>query len=78
MTPDRFRRIPNNLAEELALDEATHGAGNRIMENKVLGDPRYSGMEKWQHVHVQPDGTKIVIHFVVDPQTRVRLDFKFK
>ena len=78
ITPDRFRRIPNNLPEELTLDEATHGAGNRIMENKVLGDPRYSGMEKWQHVHVRPDGTKIVIHFIVDPQTGVRTDFKFK
>ena len=78
ITPDRFKRIPNNLPEELTLDEATHGAGNRIMENKVLGDPRYSGMEKWQHVHVNPDGTKIVIHFVVDPRTGVRTDFKFK
>ena len=78
ITPDRFKRIPNNLPEELTLDEATHGAGNRIMENKVLGDPRYSGMEKWQHVHVNPDGTKIVIHFVVDPRTGERTDFKFK
>ena len=78
ITPDRFKRIPNNLPEELTLDEATHGAGTRIMENKVLGDPRYSGMEKWQHVHVNPDGTKIVIHFVVDPRTGVRTDFKFK
>ena len=75
---DRFRRVPNSLAEELTLDEAASGAGYRIMEEKKLGDPRYSRMEKWQHVHTHPDGTKTVIHFVVDPETGVRTDFKFQ
>ena len=75
---DGFRRNPRNLAEQLSLEEVYGGAGYRIMENKALGDPRYIGMEKWQHVHTQPDGSKIVIHFIVDPQTGARTDFKFK
>ena len=77
-TPDSFRRNPNNLAEQLALDEAKSGAGSRIMEGTSLGDPRYQGMEKWQHIHANPDGTKTVIHYIVDPTTGNTMDFKFK
>lgn len=75
---DHFRRVPETLAETLTMEDAMSGSGYRIMETKALGDPRYLGMEKWQHVHTLPDGTKIVIHFIVDPKSGVRTDFKFK
>jgi YD repeat-containing protein len=75
-TPDPFRRIPNNLNEKLAMDEAQAGAGQKIMDN--LNDPRYKGMEKWQHVHQNPDGTNTVVHYVRDPVTGNLMDFKFK
>ena len=35
-------------------------------------------MEKWQRVHYNPNGTNTVIHYVPDPKTGRRLDFKFK
>jgi RHS repeat-associated protein len=72
---DKFRRTPNNLAEKLSMDEAKGGAGEVIMRN--LKDPRFKGMEKLQHMHVHPDGTKTVIHYVRDPATGKLLDFKF-
>jgi len=43
-----------------------------------LHDPKFKGMEKWQHVHRNPDGTNTVIHYVRDPATGKLLDFKFK
>ena len=73
---DLARRKPQNLSEKLALDEAQRGAGKKIIDN--LRDPRFNGMEKWQHVHHNPDGTKTVIHYVRNPETGQRLDFKFK
>ncbi len=73
---DKFRRAPKNLAEKLSMDEAKGGAGRKIMDN--LGDPKFKGMEKWQHVHKHPDGTNTVIHYVRDPKTGQLLDFKFK
>ena len=73
---DLARRKPQNLSEKLALDEAQRGAGKKIIDN--LRDRRFNGMEKWQHVHHNPDGTKTVIHYVRNPETGQRLDFKFK
>ena len=73
---DKFRRTPNNLGEKLSMDEAMGGAGKKIMDG--LNDPKFKGMEKWQHVHRNPDGTNTVIHYVRDPATGNLLDFKFK
>ena len=73
---DKFRRTPTNLSEKLAMDEAMGGAGKKVMSG--LNDPKFKGMEKWQHVHRNPDGTITVIHYVRDPATGNLLDFKFK
>ena len=73
---DRFRRTAQNLTEQMALEEARGGAGQKIMDG--LNDPAFKGMEKWQHVHVNSDGSKTVIHYVRDPRTGDLLDFKFK
>ena len=58
------------------MDEAIGGSGKKIMDG--LNDPNFKGMEKWQHVHRNPDGTNINIHYVRDPVTGKLLDFKFK
>ena len=76
--PDRFRRSPSTLSEQLVLEEAKSGAGIRIMDKTSLGDTRYQGMYKMQHVHYNPNGTKTVIHYIVDPNTGAKMDFKFK
>jgi len=73
---DKFRRTPRNLAEKLSMDEAKGGAGRKIMDG--LSDPKYGGMEKWQHVHRHPDGTNTVIHYVRNPATGKLTDFKLK
>jgi hypothetical protein len=73
---NEVRRTANTLSEQLALQEARGGAGQKIIDS--LGDPRYKEMEKWQHVHTNPDNSKTVIHYVVDPKTGASTDFKFK
>jgi RHS repeat-associated protein len=69
----------SNLAEQLTLEEAEAGAGHRIMEGAVR-DPRYPEhiWAKMQHVHVNPDGTKIVIHYWNNLLTGAMKGFKFK
>jgi hypothetical protein len=73
---DKFRRTARNLYEKLSMDEAKGGAGKKIIDS--LSDPKFKGMEKWQHIRRNPDGTNTVIHFVRDPATGNLLDFKFK
>ncbi len=49
----------SNLGEQLTLEEAEAGAGERIMEGKI-NDPTYPEDEwaKMSHVHEYPDGSK--------------------
>jgi hypothetical protein len=73
------RVAPGNLAEQLALEEAKGGAGKRIME-EFIRDPNYP-RELWakmHHIHRNPDGSKIVIHFWQNLLTGAREGFKFK
>ena len=70
------RRLPNTLSEELAMEEAKHGAGEVIIQS--LKDPRYRGWQKMQHVHRNPDGSNTVIHYIRNPETGYTTDFKFK
>jgi hypothetical protein len=60
----------------MALEAATKGAGRRII--KDLDDPRYSGMEKWEYKVKSANGRDSVVHYVRDPKTGKRMDFKFK
>jgi hypothetical protein len=43
------------------------------MKDKI-NDPQYQGWIKMQHVHILPDGGKIIIHYWYNPLT----GFKFK
>jgi hypothetical protein len=74
-TTAMWRTAPMNLKEKLALEEAMAGAGEPRMGG--LSDPRFLGMQKWQHVHYNADGSKIVIHYVRDPKTGALMGFKF-
>lgn len=73
------RSEAGNLAEQLALGEAREGAGTRIMQGAIM-DPRYPEdvWAKMQHVHRNPDGTNIVIHYWENLESGVREGFKFK
>ena len=71
------RTIPNNLSEQLALEEAKSGMGISIMEGQ-LNDPSRIGWLKMSHVHRGLDEKKIEIHYWFDPRTGIREGFKFK
>jgi RHS repeat-associated protein len=44
---DKFSRMPKSLMDQMALDAAKQGKGQKIMNN--LGDPQFEGMEKWSY-----------------------------
>jgi hypothetical protein len=68
-----------SLSEQLTLEEAEAGAGARIMEGKI-NDPEYpeNVWAKMHHEHVNPSGSKIVVHYWENLVTGVRGGFKFK
>jgi RHS repeat-associated protein len=68
-----------DLSEQLALEEAQAGAGQRIMEGGI-NDPDYPEevWAKMQHVHENPDSSSTVIHYWENVETGVREGFKFK
>jgi RHS repeat-associated protein len=69
----------SNLGDQLTLEEAEAGAGERIMEGKI-NDPTYPEDEwaKMSHVHEYPDGSKTEIHYWEHLETGTREGFKFK
>jgi hypothetical protein len=76
--PKQFRTEPQNLQEQLTLQEAQSGQGNIIMQDKIA-DPKWSGHQKMQHSHLNLNTNKrIVIHFWNNPETGNRVQFKFK
>lgn len=71
------RTEARNLAEQLTMSEAKAGAGTQIMQGKIK-DATRAGWAKMQHVHTNPDGTNIVIHYWQEIKTGVTEGFKFK
>ena len=73
------RTEPQNLAEKLTMDEAKGGAGDPIMRGKI-NDPKYPEdvWAKMQHVHQNPDGTTITVHYWKNLLTGDLEGFKFK
>jgi len=73
------RTEPENLTEELTLEEAQGGAGTRIMQGEINdpADPE-DQWAKMQHVHVGPDGTNTVVHHWQNLETGGLEGFKFK
>ncbi len=81
---DKFKKTPprtepQSLEEALTLQKAQAGAGKEIMEDKI-NDPRYpkEEWEKKQHIHDNPDKTKINVHYWENRITGHREGFKFK
>lgn len=73
---DKFSRTPKGLMDQMVLDAAKKGAGDRIMSN--LGDPKFKGMEKWSYSEVSEQGIRSEVHYVRNPATGELMDFKFK
>ncbi|WP_286467608.1 hypothetical protein, partial [Myroides sp. DF42-4-2] len=40
--------------------------------------PNYIGLEKWEYKVKSNEGADSVVHYVVNPATEERVDFKFK
>ena len=69
-------RTAADVQEQTALEAAQKGAGDIVMRN--LGDPRFAGMDKVEHV-VRSDGGRVTtIHYVRDPVTGASTDFKIR
>jgi RHS repeat-associated protein len=69
---------PQDLEEQLALDEAKAGEGESFMGDKV-NDPRYKDThDKMRHNHPHPDGTNTEIHYWKNRDTGETSGFKFK
>jgi len=78
--PGSIRTVAGNLAEQLALQAAKAGAGERIMKG-LINDPKYPEeiWAKMQHVHYDLEtGKNIAIHYWENLQTGIREGFKFK
>jgi hypothetical protein len=75
-TLDKWSRKPESLQDQMTLEAARKGAGNKIIDN--LGDPEFKGMEKWEYKVKSADGKDSVVHYVRDPKTGELRDFKFK
>ncbi|HEX4840345.1 MAG TPA: hypothetical protein VFU89_07895 [Rhabdochlamydiaceae bacterium] len=69
---------PRNLQQQLALQEAKANPGMPC-KNMTIKDPKYvDNWTKMQHQHVNPDGTKINIHYWQNKNTGEKTGFKFK
>ena len=78
--PGAIKGVATNLAEQLALEAAQSGAGQRIMQG-LVNDARYpeSVWAKMQYVQTSlTTGENIVIHYWQNLVTGVREGFKFK
>jgi hypothetical protein len=73
--PDKWSRDPKSIQDEMTLEHAKKGEGDRIMIS--LKDPNFKGMEKWELKTKSYNGNDSVVHYVRDPSTGKLMDFKF-
>jgi len=73
---DKWSRTPKSLQDKMALEAAKKGAGEHLKKLELL-DPKYKGMEKWQYKVKSKSGRDTVVHYIRDPKTGKRMDFKF-
>jgi len=71
-----WSRVPKTIQDRLALEAARKGAGEVIITD--LKDARFLGMEKWEYAVKSNGKLDSVVHYVFDPKTGMRMDFKFK
>jgi hypothetical protein len=74
------RTEPENLREQLTMEEAKAGAGTEVMRGTKCGDPKFQdpGWTKMQHVHRNPDGTNTTVHYMKNTITGETTQFKYK
>jgi RHS repeat-associated protein len=70
-----FSRDPHTIQDQMTMDAAKNGAGQKIIDN--LGDPQFKGWEKWEYKVKSNEGYDSVVHYVRDPATGKTADFKF-
>ncbi|WP_275250801.1 RHS repeat domain-containing protein [Vandammella animalimorsus] len=73
---DKWIREPASLQDQMTLEAAKRGAGQKIIES--LNDPAFKGMEKWEYKVKSAEGLDSVVHYVRDPKTGKLYEFKFK
>ena len=73
---DPWSRNPKSIQDQMTLDAAKKGEGNKIIDN--LNDSRFKGMEKWELKSQSELGRKTNVHYVRDPKSGKLQDFKFK
>jgi hypothetical protein len=73
---EKWSRSPRGLMDQMVLDAAQQGKGIRIIDS--LSDPQFRGMEKWSYGESSASGARSEVHYVRDPVTGQRRDFKFK
>ena len=75
---DQIRTEPQNLSEQLTMQEAQSGQGSQIMQGKI-NDPKWKGWQKVEHSHLDLNTNKnITIHYWRNPETGQKIQFKFK
>ncbi|MDR9754992.1 RHS repeat-associated core domain-containing protein [Pseudomonas sp. SZMC_28357] len=73
---DKWSREPKSIQDKMTLNSAKAGEGDVIIKN--LNDPLYQGMEKLELKIKSQNGRDSVVHYVRNPKTGERMDFKFK
>lgn len=75
------RTTPNNLNEQLAMEEVqSNPLENATQVPVTMNDPRWSAEDdwsKWQRYFSFTDGTHVTIHFLYNSRTGEFADFKF-
>ncbi|SMN17593.1 hypothetical protein CRYPA_893 [uncultured Candidatus Thioglobus sp.] len=74
----KWSRTPRSIQDRLTLEAAKKGAGERIMKDIPLKDPRFKEMYKMEYKVKSQQGKDSVIHYIRDPKTGKNFDFKFK
>ena len=75
---DQIRTEPQNLSEQLTMQEAQSGQGSQIMQGKI-NDPKWKKKKKVEHSHLDLNTNKnITIHYWRNPETGQKIQFKFK
>ncbi|NKD78112.1 hypothetical protein HEQ60_10115 [Haematospirillum sp. H1815] len=73
---DKWSRAPKSLQDQMTLQAARKEEGRPLPIE--LNDPRYQGMQKMEYKTKSAEGKDSVVHYILDPKTGERMDFKFK
>ena len=75
---DKWSRTPKSTMDQMVLDAAKQGKGQKIIDSLNDPNPIFHGMEKWSYGETSANGLRSEVHYVRDPKTGRLFDFKFK